>query len=293
MERIKQTRKLTLICLLGNFLLTILKFIAGFIGHSAAMVADGAHSLSDILTDIVLLFGVQFASKPADKEHPYGHGRIETLCALFISLFLLFVAVSIFYASLKEIAQVVKGNILVKPGLIALVMAFVSLIIKEIMYQYSVEVGRKINSLAVMANAWHHRSDAFSSFAALIGIGGAILLGGKWTILDPLVGIIISIVIVIIAFKMSKSAIDEMIDRALPEEDIQRIKKIALSIEGIKNPHAIKTRRSSYRVFIDLHIDIAKETSFVEAHDKTTMLEKELKKVFGPAAVIIVHAEPI
>lgn len=293
MDRIKQTRKLTLICLIGNFLLTILKLIAGFVGHSAAMVADGAHSLSDILTDIILLFGVQFASKPADKEHPYGHGRIETLCALFISVFLLFVAGSIFYASFKQISNVLKGNILVKPGLIALIMAFVSLVVKEIMYQYSVKVGRKINSLAVMANAWHHRSDAFSSLAVLIGIGGAILLGGKWTILDPLVGIVISIVIAIIAIKMSKSSMDEIIDRALPEEDIKRIKQIALSIEGIKNPHAIKTRRSSYRVFIDLHIDIAKETSFVEAHDKTTLLEKELKKVYGATSVIIVHAEPI
>ena len=293
MDRIKQTRKLTLICLLGNLVLTALKFIAGFIGRSSAMLADAAHSLSDILTDIVLLFGVHLGSKPADKEHPYGHGRIETLCALFISLFLVVVAGSIFYASLKEILRILKDSSIQKPGFIALVMAFVSIVIKELMYQYSIKVGRKINSLAVVANAWHHRSDAFSSVAALIGIGGAILLGGKWTFLDPLVGIIISIIILVMGVKMSKTAIDEIIDRALPEEEIKRIKKIALNIEGIKNPHAIKTRRSSYRIFIDLHIDIAKETSFVQAHEKTSQLEKELKKVYGQASIIIVHAEPI
>ena len=293
MDRIKQTRKLTLICLLGNLVLTVLKFIAGFIGRSSAMLADAAHSLSDILTDIILLFGVHLGSKPADKEHPYGHGRIETLCALFISLFLVVVAGSIFYASLKEILHILKDSSIQKPGVIALIMAFISIVIKELMYQYSIKVGHKINSLAVVANAWHHRSDAFSSVAALIGIGGAILLGGKWTFLDPLVGIIISIIILVMGIKMSKSAIDEIIDRALPEEEIKRIKKIALSIEGIKNPHAIKTRRSSYRIFIDLHIDIAKETSFVQAHEKTSQLEKELKKVYGQASIIIVHAEPI
>ena len=292
MDRIKQTQKLTIWCLLGNLLLTVLKFLAGFIGHSAAMVADGAHSLSDILTDIVLLFGVQLGSKPADKEHPYGHGRIETLCALFIALFLIFVAGSIFMASFREIIQVIKGNLLQKPGIIALIMAFVSLSVKEIMYQFSIKLGRQINSLAVIANAWHHRSDAFSSLAAFIGIGGAILLGGKWTLLDPLVGVIISLLIFVMGLKMSKTAIDEIIDKALPQEEIKRIKQIALSIDGIKNPHAIKTRRSSYRIFIDLHIDISKETSFVEAHNKTVLLEKELKKVYGQKAVIIVHAEP-
>lgn len=293
MDRIKQTKKLTFICVAGNILLTILKFIAGFLGRSAAMMADASHSMSDILTDIVLLFGVQLASKPADEEHPYGHARIETLCALFISVFLLFVAGAIFVTSFKEILQVLKGNILVKPGYIALIMAFISVIIKEIMYQYSVKVGHKINSLAVIANAWHHRSDAFSSLAAFIGIGGAILLGGKWTILDPLVGIIISILIIIIAIKMIKNAVDEIIDRSLPQEDINKIKEIALSINGIKNPHAIKTRRSGYKIFIDLHIDIDKETTFIKAHDKTTLLENELKKVYGEETTIIVHAEPI
>lgn len=293
MNRIKQTRKLTFICIAGNILLTILKFIAGFLGRSAAMMADASHSMSDILTDIVLLFGIEWASKPADEEHPYGHARIETLCALFISLFLLFVAGAIFIASVKEILQVLKGNILVKPGYIALIMAFLSVAVKEIMYQYSVKVGRKINSLAVIANAWHHRSDAFSSLAACIGIGGAILLGGKWVILDPLVGIIISILIIIIAIKMIRNAVDEIIDRSLPLEDINKIKEIALSINGIKNPHAIKTRRSGYKIFIDLHIDIDKETTFIKAHDKTTLLENELKKVYGEETTIIVHAEPI
>jgi cation diffusion facilitator family transporter len=293
MERIKETRKLTFICVAGNILLTILKFIAGFLGKSAAMMADASHSLSDILTDIVLLFGVEWASKPADKEHPYGHARIETLCALFISVFLLFVAGAIFFVSFKEILQVFKGNTLVRPGYIALIMAFLSIVVKELMYQYSVKVGHKINSLAVMANAWHHRSDAFSSLAALIGIGGAIFLGGKWTVLDPLVGIVISILIIIIALKMIKNAVDEIIDRALPSEDIKKIKEIALSIEGIKNPHEIKTRRSGYKIFIDLHIDIDKETTFIKAHDKTTLLENELKKVYGKHTVIIVHAEPI
>lgn len=273
MDRIKQTKKLTFICVAGNILLTILKFIAGFLGRSAAMMADASHSMSDILTDIVLLFGVQLASKPADEEHPYGHARIETLCALFISVFLLFVAGAIFVTSFKEILQVLKGNLLVKPGYIALIMAFISVIIKEIMYQYSVKVGHKINSLAVIANAWHHRSDAFSSLAAFIGIGGAILLGGKWTILDPLVGIIISVLIIIIAIKMIRNAVDEIIDRSLPQEDINKIKEIALSINGIRNPHAIKTRRSGYKIFIDLHIDIDKETTFIKAHDKTTLLE--------------------
>lgn len=291
--RQKQINRVTIVCLIGNILLTIFKFIAGFVGLSAAMVADAVHSLSDLLTDAIVLVGVHLGVKPADQDHPYGHGRFETFAAMIISIALILVAVFIFINGLKSIISVIQGNIIQKPGIIALIMAAVSIIAKELMYQYTVYVGKKVKSMAVISNAWHHRSDAFSSIATLIGIGGAVLLGNKWVILDPIAALLVSVFIVIIGIKIAKTAYDEMMDKALPEEDIEKIKDICLKTKGVKNPHDIKTRKIGFRLSINLHIDIDKDTSFIEVHNMTSEIEKNLKNSFDEEIYINIHPEPV
>lgn len=292
-QRVREASKITVIGMAGNILLTGLKIVAGIVGRSSAMVADGFHSLSDLVTDVVLLFGVHMGSKPADEDHPYGHGRFETFATLIIAFVLLLTALGIFYEGASSIYKVIRGEVLPRPGYIAFIMAIVSIIAKEIMYRYTLSVGRKIGSDAVVSNAWHHRSDAFSSVATLIGIGGAIFLGSKWTFLDPATAMFVSIFIFIVGLQIIKVAAQELMDRALPLNEIDEIKALCISIAGVLNPHDIKTRKVGYRISIELHINVDKDTPFTLVHDKTLEIERVLKKRFGENIFVSIHAEPI
>ncbi|MGB2578690.1 cation diffusion facilitator family transporter [Elusimicrobium simillimum] len=291
-ERVRQTNIVTFICMGGNILLTIFKFAAGILGASAAMVADAMHSFSDIFTDIVLLFGVRLGSRPADEDHPYGHGRIETFTALIISAVLIAAAAGIFMSGAKAVYNVLGGGTLAKPGMIALVMALISIISKEAMYRYSLAVGKKIDSMAVISNAWHHRSDAFSSVATFIGIGGAIALGSKWTILDPIAAMLVSVFILIVGLEIAKNSIEELLDKALPKKKVEEIYNICLSVDGTSNPHHIKTRKIGYRISIDMHVMFDKDTSFKEVFVKMCEIREKLKEVFGQETFISIHPKP-
>ncbi len=291
-ERKNRAHTATVICLVGNTILSGLKLLAGIAGHSAAMVADALHSFSDSITDIILIIGFYFSAKPADRDHDYGHGKVETLITTFIGAVLFLVGIRILYGGGKSIVEVLGGSTLRQPGIIALAAAFVSITVKEILYQYNVRVGEAIKSQALIANAWHHRTDALSSLAALFGIGGAILLGGRWRILDPVAAVLVSVFIMKVAVKILKGGLRELLETSLSEETKHRIKDIARTVPGARNPHNLKTRRIGASIAIDLHIEVDKTLDIVHAHEIASSVENELENVFGSDTYISVHIEP-
>lgn len=290
--RERQITRVTLIGSVVNLLLTAIKIIAGVVGKSGAMIADGIHSLSDLASDIVVLIFVPIAGKAKDKDHQYGHGKFETLATLVVSLILMVVAIRLVTSSAKSIISALSGNILPKPGYIALAAAIISIVSKEILYQYTALVARRTDSSVCKANAWHHRSDALSSIGSLLGIGGAVILGNKWTILDPVAAVIIGLMILFVAIKMAKAPIEELMEKSLDEETEKEITDIILATEGVQNMHNLKTRRNGQSKIIDCHIRVKRTISIVEAHDIATNVEKNLKQKFGNETQTSIHIEP-
>lgn len=290
--REKQITRVTLIGSVVNLLLTAIKIIAGVVGKSGAMIADGIHSLSDLASDIVVLIFVPIAGKAKDKDHQYGHGKFETLATLVVSLILMVVAIRLVASSAKSIISALSGNILPKPGYIALAAAIISIVSKEILYQYTALVARRTDSSVCKANAWHHRSDALSSIGSLLGIGGAVILGNKWTILDPVAAVIIGLMILFVAIKMARAPIEELMEKSLDEETEKEITDIILATEGVQNMHNLKTRRNGQSKIIDCHIRVKRTISIVEAHDIATNVEKNLKQKFGNETQTSIHIEP-
>lgn len=292
-DRQQDIYKVTIWGSIVNFILLIFKFIAGVLGHSSAMVADAIHSLSDFATDIIVLFFVRISSKPADTTHKYGHGKFETLATAFIGFALLAVGIGILIEGTKNIVAVVRGEVLQAPGVIALLAAAVSIISKEILYQYTVYKGRKINSQAVVANAWHHRSDAFSSIGTLVGIAGAMFLGEKWRVLDPVAAVIVSVFILKVAIDILRNSLEELMEHSLPDAEEEEIKQIILSTNGVESPHHLRTRRIGNRVAIEVHIRMNGDMTLTKAHQITTEVEQQLKLRFGENTHIGIHTEPI
>ena len=292
MDREKQIYKVTLVGSAGNVLLVIVKFIAGILGHSSAMVADAVHSLSDFLTDVVVLVFVGISARPQDTSHDYGHGKFETLATLFISLALAGAAIGIIVSGALKLASWLEGAELPAPGKLALWVAILSIIVKELMYQYTARSGRKLESSALTANAWHHRSDALSSIGTAVGIGGAVLLGGRWTVLDPLASIVVGAMLLGVAWKILRPSMGELTDESLPAETEKEMLDIIASCPGVTEPHHLRTRRIGNRVAIEAHIRLDGAMSLSEAHDRTTEIEHRLKERFGPEALITLHMEP-
>ena len=269
------------------------KFIAGTIGHSSAMIADAVHSLSDFITDLVVLVFVKISAKPQDDSHDYGHGKFETIATLFIGLALVAAATSILFAGGEKLLSWCKGNQLQPPGWIALWAAILSVVIKEILYQYTAFRGRAVNSQALIANAWHHRSDALSSIGTTVGIGGAILLGQRWAVLDPLASIIVGALLVKVAVKLLKTSIGELTESSLPEETEHEIEKIINSLPGVYEPHNLRTRTIGNRTAIEAHVRMDGNMSLNEAHHLATQIEQKLKQRFGRQTHITIHMEPV
>ena len=256
------------------------------------MLADGVHSLSDLLSDVIVIAFVRISSKGRDKDHEYGHGKFETLATLIVSLILVVVAAQMMASGLKSITSVLRGGTIPEPGYVALIAAVVSIVAKEILYRYTIAVGKSTDSPAVVANAWHHRSDAFSSIGSLIGIAGAIFLGDKWVILDPLVCCCISIAIFVVAVKMAVPSMKELMDVSLPEDMEQEIVSLAMSVEGVKDFHELKTRRSGLSIIIEAHMVVAPDITVDEAHMIATEVEDAVRQKFGPETQISIHIEP-
>ena len=275
-----------------NVVLLLFKFVAGIVGHSAAMIADAVHSLSDFVTDIIVLVFVRISGKPTDKSHEYGHGKYETLATTLIGLALLIVAVGIVYSALTKIIHWAQGGTLEAPGMLALWAALLSIILKEAVFHYSMVQARKLNSQAVEANAWHHRSDALSSIGTAIGIGGAIFLGERWTVLDPVAGIIVGLFIIKVAIDLLRNGIGDLMEHSLPDEVESEILQLAGSIPGVTEPHDLHTRRIGNHYAIELHILMDDDISLREAHNKSEEVENILREHYGAETHIAVHVEP-
>ena len=291
-KRERQIYKVTLMGGMVNVILLLFKFVAGIVGHSAAMVADAVHSLSDFVTDIIVIVFIRISGQPQDKSHDYGHGKYETLATTLIGVALLLVAVGIIFSGAEKILQWMQGETLEAPGMLALWAALLSIVLKEGVYRYSIVKAHQLNSQASEANAWHHRSDALSSVGTTVGIGGAIFLGQRWTVLDPVASIVVGAFIVKVAVQLLRDGIGDLMERSLPDEVEAEILRLAASVPGVDNPHDLRTRRIGNHYAIELHILMDGDLTLREAHDKASEVEEVLRQHYGKETHIAVHVEP-
>ena len=292
-DREKSIYRVTLAGSAVNVVLLVFKFVAGFLGGSAAMIADAVHSLSDFITDVIVLLFVKLSAKPEDSDHDYGHGKYETLATSLIGLALMFVGVMIMYNGVSSIASAIMGNPLPQPGMIALAAALVSIALKEWAYRFTVKVGRKCESQAVIANAWHHRSDALSSIGTAVGIGGAILLGEKWAVLDPIAAVVVSVFIIRTAWQLTKQSAGELLEQSLPADMEREIVDIVAREPMTSEVHHLRTRRIGSHIAIEMHLRMPGDISLYESHQHATNIEQKLRKRFGASTHIGLHVEPL
>lgn len=293
MVREKEIYKATLVGCAGNVALLTFKFMAGIVGNSSAMVADAIHSLSDFVTDIVVLVFVSISAKPQDQSHDYGHGKFETIASFMIGLALVAAAMGIIVSGGMKLAAWWDGEALAAPGWIALWAALLSILVKESLYQYTAWKGRQLDSQVMIANAWHHRSDALSSIGAAIGIGGAIWLGNRWTVLDPLASIIVGLMLAKVAWDILKRSIGELTECSLPAETEREIEQIIRSFADVQEPHNLRTRRIGDHIAIEVHVRMDGQLPLQVAHERATTIERKLKERFGEKTHITLHMEPI
>ena len=290
-QRVREAKKCTWIGFAINGALALLKIIAGIIGRSGAMIADGIHSLSDFITDVIVIVFIGVTAKGIDKYYRYGHGKFETFATMLIAVALAIVALMLLADSVAKIAASLGGTVLPAPGYIALAMAFISILAKEWLFRYTKRVGDNIESMAIIANAWHHRSDALSSIATLVGIAGAIFLGGQWRILDPLAAALVSVFILIVAFRLGIPAVKELLEVSLPEHVNEEIGRVISGVDGVKAYHNLRTRKNGNIYIIDFHIKVDPSDTVVEAHDIASETERALAKKFG-TVIANIHIEP-
>lgn len=292
MNREKEIYKVTLVGSVGNVALLTFKFVAGVLGHSSAMMADAVHSLSDLITDLVVLVFVGISTKPQDTSHDYGHGKYETMATLFIGLALVAVAIGIIVSGGMKLATWLGGEQLPAPGRLALWAALVSIGVKELLFRYTVRRGKELDSQAVVANAWHHRSDALSSIGAAIGIGGAILLGSRWTVLDPIASIVVGAMLVKVAIDLLRGSMGELTDHSLSDEAEHEIEAIIHSFPDVSEPHNLRTRRIGNRVAIEVHVRMDGELPLRVVHDRASAIEQRIRDHFGRDTLVTLHMEP-
>ena len=292
-ERAERAIRITYVGVAVNVALLALKFAAGFLGNSQAMVADAVHTLSDFATDIAVLVGIRFSRKPKDEDHAYGHGKYETIAAAVVGMVLFLIGLKIGWDAIHTIFDAIRGEHIPKPAQIAFWAALVSIVSKEILYRKTVIVGRAIENDSVIANAWHHRSDAMSSVGTAIGIGAATFLGAEWTIMDPIAAIVVSFLLLKVAVDIVKDQIGGLTERSLSAEIHGEIEELALSFPDISYPHNIRTRAVGKTVVIDLHVRVNPEMRVADAHAVVSELERKLRARFGDDTIATVHIEPL
>ncbi len=292
MTREKEIYKVTMIGGIANLLLVGFKFAAGIAGHSGAMLADAVHSVSDFVTDVVVLAFVGVSARPQDRSHDFGHGKFETIATFFIGLALAAAAIGIVISGAGKFAAWLQGESLPSPGKIALWGALISIAVKEAIYRYTAAKGKKLESKAVIANAWHHRSDALSSIGAAIGIAGAIFLGERWTVLDPLASIVVGAMLIKVAWDLLGPSFGELTEQSLPDETEKEILNLVQSVPGVSDPHNLRTRRIGNHIAAEVHIRLDGNMPLREAHDKASAIERLFRERFGKEAHIIIHMEP-
>jgi cation diffusion facilitator family transporter len=288
----KQGKKVTLLGFFTNILLAIVKIITGFLGGSGALLADGIHSFADMLIDLAVLISLKLTRKPPDDCHNFGHEKYQTLIAALIALILGVVAVEMIITGIKSVIEIIRGIIPDSPSVYVLIVAAVCIVVKEILYRLTVIVGRKLNNSAIIANAWHHRTDAFASLGVMIGIAGAILLGGKWTALDSVAMVLVGLLIIRVAYKIFKPAIGELLERSLNQEEIDEIDGIIRSFDGVVDYHKLKTRRLGSKIAIEVHLELKRELNLIDAHALTLEIERQIRGKLGAETLIATHIEP-
>ena len=291
-DRANKGVKVTYNGLIVNIILTAFKFLAGIIGQSAAMVADAAHSLSDLASDVVVILCFRYIKNPIDETHNYGHGKIETLSTAIVGSMLLVVIFFIASSSVEELLRFFRGEVIPRPAPIALIAAILSITSKELLYRYTLKVGKEIESPLIIANAWHHRSDAFSSIGTMIGIGGAIFLGEKWRILDPLAALFVSVLILKVAIDILKDSVSELIETSVDDKLKNEIFDTVSKVKGVKDYHKLRIRRIGNYYSMSLHILVDKSMTVKDAHDISYNVEEEIRKLLGPETIVTIHLEP-
>lgn len=291
--REKEIYKTTIVGTIVNALLVVLKFVAGILGRSSALVADAVHSLTDFITDIIVLFFVRISGKPRDDEHGYGHGKFETFATMIIGAILCATGIGLFVNSARLIVSSFAGETLPEPRAVALAVAVVSIVSKEVLYRYTVKEGRRLKSDAVVANAWHHRSDAISSVGTVVGICGAMFLGKSWRILDPLAAVVVSFFIIKAGYDIITPAINELLEGSLPKDRVAELEETIRRVPGIVAFHNLRCRKIGNDIAVDVHIKMDGEMKLTEAHDIATRLETEIRRRFGASTMIYVHMEPL
>lgn len=274
-------------------LLLLFKFTAGILGHSTAMIADAVHSLSDFVTDIIVIIFVRISGKPQDKCHDYGHGKYETLATAVIGVILMAVGIGVLWSGVSFIWAYAHGVPLEEPGILALIAALASIVIKELLYHYTVFIGRKVDSQAVVANAWHHRSDALSSIGTAIGIGGAILLGTRWRVLDPIAAVVVSFFIIKVSYQLIVPCIGELTEQSLSDDIEKQIEDALLSVIGVADPHNMRTRKIGNRASVNVHVRMDGNISLRQAHQATKEMEQKVRRILGPETFVNIHVEPV
>lgn len=293
MKREREIYKVTIVGSVANAALMAIKFVAGILGHSSAMIADAVHSLSDFATDLIVLVLVHISAKPQDASHDYGHGKYETMASFIVGLALVAAATGIMMSGGNKLVDWFHGEQLQSPGRLALWAALLSILVKELLYQYTVRHGKHINSQALVANAWHHRSDALSSIGAAIGIGGAILLGDRWTVLDPIASIVVGLMLVKVAVTLLRSSMGELTESSLPADVEQEIESIICSFPDVSQPHNLRTRRIGNRIAIEAHVRMDGTLPLTLVHERASSIERAIKQRFGSETHVTLHMEPI
>ncbi len=290
--RTRRATRVTVTAAVVNVVLALAKLAAGAVAGSAALVADGMHSLSDLITDGIVLAGVRFARRPADESHNYGHGKIETLAAVAVGAVLLIAAGGILFEACKGIAVVARGGILGAPSPAALVVAVVSIAVKEALFRFTRAAGRQLDSPALMANAWHQRSDALSSVAVAVGVAGASLGGESWRVLDPVAASVVALLIGKVALSLAWSGLGELLEAGVDPETRARILESVHRVDGARSPHGLRARRLGSTLAVDLHVEVARHLDIVQAHAIAEAVEEQLTRCFGANTLVNVHVDP-
>ncbi|MDE5807440.1 MAG: cation diffusion facilitator family transporter [Muribaculaceae bacterium] len=285
-------RHVTLVGFWINAILVALKLFFGYWGHSDALVADGYHSISDFITDLIVIVFASTAYKKADKEHPYGHGKFETMASLIIGFILMLVALFIFYGGVERIIGAINGEILSRPDVGTIIVAIISIAAKEGCYRYTKKEGEKVKSSSLIANAEHHRSDAVSSVVTLIGVGAAYFLGSRWRILDPIASVAIAGMILISAYKIAKPSIDELLEISLPEDEIKEINELVRNVDGVKKLHNLRARKNGHSTIIEMNVHVDPDITVKAGHLIANNIENILHSAFGNDIITYIHIEP-
>lgn len=285
MDNYKKATKVSIITVIINTVLAIFKVIAGILGKSSAMIADGIHTFSDIATTVVVIIGLKISNKDADEKHPYGHEKFEPEISKIVSLLLAGTGVFLAYNAIQIL---LSGN-LDTPKPIALYAALTSIAVKEAMYWYTIITARKVKSIAMEADAWHHRSDAISSVGTLIGIAGA-RMGFKF--LDPVAGIIVSLILIKVGVEFYLKATDQLVDQSADDKVIEQIKEVATSIEGVKKIHDLKTRKFGNKIYVDIEIQVDKRITVEEGHHIADLVHDSIEETIEDVKHCMIHVEP-